>query len=161
MRVEAIEPAWFPASVARSNAPKRLAKPLQRKLPAAERREAPPRAKPNTDETGPAYLKYNAVARRATPAIIRRAPRLGALCLTRHASRPSDANAAISSPPKPTPEGEEETPADPMGDGQKSKDGKLYDKEGREYKVCPQCGYNMYKQGRMWICENCGYSYVE
>ena len=63
--------------------------------------------------------------------------------------------------PKPTPEGEEETPADPMGDGQKSKDGKLYDKEGREYKVCPQCGYNMYKQGRMWICENCGYSYVE
>jgi hypothetical protein len=64
--------------------------------------------------------------------------------------------------PKPTPEGEEEEkPADPMGDGKKSKDGKLYDKEGREYKVCPQCGYNMYKQGRMWICENCGYSYVE
>ena len=64
--------------------------------------------------------------------------------------------------PKPKPEGEEEEkPADPMGDGQKSKDGKLYDKEGREYKVCPQCGYNMYKQGRMWICENCGYSYVE
>ena len=63
--------------------------------------------------------------------------------------------------PKPKPEGEEEEkPADPMT-GEKSKDGKLYDKEGREYKVCPQCGYNMYKQGRMWICENCGYSYVE
>ena len=61
--------------------------------------------------------------------------------------------------PKPKPEEEEEsgTPAP----GEKSKDGKLYDKEGREYKVCPQCGYNMYKQGRMWICENCGYSYVE
>ena len=62
--------------------------------------------------------------------------------------------------PKPE-EGEEEKPADPLGGGQKSKDGKLYDKEGREYRVCPQCGYNMYKQGRMWICENCGYSYVE
>jgi ribosomal protein S27AE len=64
--------------------------------------------------------------------------------------------------PKPKPEGEEEEkPKDPFGTGEKSKDGKLYDKEGREYKVCPQCGYNMYKQGRMWICENCGYSYVE
>jgi hypothetical protein len=64
--------------------------------------------------------------------------------------------------PAPKPEGEEEEkPTDPMGDGQPSKDGKLYDKEGREYKICPQCGYNMYKQGRMWICENCGYSYVE
>jgi ribosomal protein S27AE len=65
--------------------------------------------------------------------------------------------------PKPAPKPEEETgepPADPLA-GDKSKDGKLYDKEGREYKVCPQCGYNMYKQGRMWICENCGYSYVE
>jgi hypothetical protein len=63
--------------------------------------------------------------------------------------------------PKPAPKPEEEEPADPMGNGEKSKDGKLYDKEGREYKVCPQCGYNMYKQGRMWVCENCGYSYVE
>ena len=35
------------------------------------------------------------------------------------------------------------------------------DAEGREYRVCPQCAYNMYKQGRMWVCENCGYSYVE
>jgi ribosomal protein S27AE len=63
--------------------------------------------------------------------------------------------------PKPKPEEEEEKPKDPFGEGEKPKDGKLYDKEGREYKVCPQCGYNMYKQGRMWICENCGYSYVE
>ncbi|HUE87852.1 MAG TPA: hypothetical protein VMO26_17405 [Vicinamibacterales bacterium] len=61
--------------------------------------------------------------------------------------------------PKPEEEGEE-TPKDPFA-SDKSKDGKLYDSEGREYKVCPQCGYNLYKQGRMWICENCGYSYVE
>lgn len=37
----------------------------------------------------------------------------------------------------------------------------LIDDDGREYRVCPQCGNNMYKQGRMWVCENCGYSYVE
>ena len=35
------------------------------------------------------------------------------------------------------------------------------DDEGREYRVCPQCGSNMYRQGRTWTCENCGYSYVE
>jgi ribosomal protein S27AE len=66
-------------------------------------------------------------------------------------------------PPQPKPEeGEEKPPAEnPFGEGGKSKDGKLYDKEGREYRICPQCGYNMYKQGRMWVCENCGYSYVE
>jgi hypothetical protein len=67
--------------------------------------------------------------------------------------------------PKPKPEEEEEEepkkPKDPLGDANKPKDGKLIDKEGREYRVCPQCAYNMYKQGRMWVCENCGYSYVE
>ncbi len=35
------------------------------------------------------------------------------------------------------------------------------DAQGREYRMCPQCGYNMYKQDRTWTCENCGYSYVE
>src|SRR5262249_37276317 len=35
------------------------------------------------------------------------------------------------------------------------------DAQGREYRSCPQCGYNMYRQGRTWTCENCGYSYVE
>ena len=55
-----------------------------------------------------------------------------------------------------------EEPKDPFDTGDK-KDGdkKLIDKEGREYRICPQCGYNMYKQGRMWVCDNCGYSYVE
>jgi anaerobic selenocysteine-containing dehydrogenase len=65
---------------------------------------------------------------------------------------------------KPKPEEkqeEEEKPKDPFGEAEKPRDGKLYDKEGREYRVCPQCAYNMYKQGRMWVCENCGYSYVE
>jgi predicted RNA-binding Zn-ribbon protein involved in translation (DUF1610 family) len=35
------------------------------------------------------------------------------------------------------------------------------DANGNEYRECPQCGGNMYRQGRTWTCENCGYSYVE
>ena len=62
---------------------------------------------------------------------------------------------------KPKEKPKEEKPEDPFGEAEKPKDGKLVDKEGREYRVCPQCAYNMYKQGRMWVCENCGYSYVE
>jgi hypothetical protein len=58
------------------------------------------------------------------------------------------------------PEQKKEEPADPFAKDQK-KDGVLIDADGREYRVCPQCAYNMYKQGRMWFCENCGYSYVE
>jgi hypothetical protein len=65
---------------------------------------------------------------------------------------------------QPPPEKKEEpkAPSDPFADGEKKDDDKkLIDKDGREYRVCPQCAYNMYKQGRMWVCENCGYSYVE
>jgi len=40
-------------------------------------------------------------------------------------------------------------------------DGKLYDSEGVEVRECPECGHNMYQQGRTWTCENCGYSYIE
>ena len=52
---------------------------------------------------------------------------------------------------------------DPFTNDEKGKSGeKTYiDQEGREYRICPQCAYNMYKQGRMWVCDNCGYSYVE
>ena len=35
------------------------------------------------------------------------------------------------------------------------------DPDGNEYRECPQCGSNMYRQGRTWTCENCGYSYIE
>lgn len=35
------------------------------------------------------------------------------------------------------------------------------DENGRDYRICPQCGYNMYRQDRTWTCENCGYSYTE
>ena len=66
-------------------------------------------------------------------------------------------------PPEPPKEEKKPEPKDPFdGDKDGKKDEKkLIDAEGREYRVCPQCGYNMYKQGRMWVCENCGYSYVE
>lgn len=37
----------------------------------------------------------------------------------------------------------------------------LLDEDGREYQICPQCGFKMYKQGHTWTCTNCGYSYVE
>jgi len=64
--------------------------------------------------------------------------------------------------PKPEDEKKKEQPRDPFADGEKpGAEKKLMDDEGREYRVCPQCAYNMYKQGRMWVCENCGYSYVE
>jgi hypothetical protein len=67
-------------------------------------------------------------------------------------------------PQQPKPEDEEkkkEEPKDPFADPDQTEEKKLVDEEGREYRVCPQCAYNMYKQGRMWVCENCGYSYVE
>jgi hypothetical protein len=41
------------------------------------------------------------------------------------------------------------------------RDGKFYDREGVEVRECPECGHNMYRQGRTWTCENCGYSYIE
>jgi ribosomal protein S27AE len=41
------------------------------------------------------------------------------------------------------------------------KDGKFYDRDGVEVRECPECGHNMYQQGRTWTCENCGYSYIE
>ena len=40
-------------------------------------------------------------------------------------------------------------------------DGKFYDRDGVEVRECPECGHNMYQQGRTWTCENCGYSYIE
>jgi predicted RNA-binding Zn-ribbon protein involved in translation (DUF1610 family) len=45
-------------------------------------------------------------------------------------------------------------------DSGSSSDTKL-DANGVEYRECPQCGGNMYRQGRTWTCENCGYSYIE
>ena len=58
-------------------------------------------------------------------------------------------------------EGQDKTAAPPQqakeGDGAET----FVGSDGRPYRVCPQCGSNMYKQGRTWTCENCGYSYEE
>jgi ribosomal protein S27AE len=35
------------------------------------------------------------------------------------------------------------------------------DSAEEETRACPQCGALMYRQGRTWTCESCGYSYVE
>lgn len=68
---------------------------------------------------------------------------------------------AQQQPPEKKKEEPKQPPADPFENEEGEGEKKLIDKEGREYRVCPQCAYNMYKQGRMWVCENCGYSYVE
>jgi hypothetical protein len=60
-------------------------------------------------------------------------------------------------PQQPQPEKPEEEKKDPPSQDNETK----IDKDGREYRVCPQCASNMYRQGRTWTCENCGYSYVE
>jgi hypothetical protein len=33
--------------------------------------------------------------------------------------------------------------------------------DGRKFRMCPVCGYNMYRQNRTWTCENCGFTYDE
>ena len=55
-----------------------------------------------------------------------------------------------------------EKPDPPKGspDESSSTETKL-DASGVEFRECPQCGHNMYQQGRTWTCENCGYSYIE
>ncbi len=69
---------------------------------------------------------------------------------------------ALAQQPQQPPEPEKkEPPKDPFASENEDGEKKMVDKEGREYRICPQCGYNMYKQGRMWVCENCGYSYIE
>jgi ribosomal protein S27AE len=61
-------------------------------------------------------------------------------------------------PQQPQPKPEEEKKEEKVPE--ENSDTKI-DADGREYRVCPQCASNMYRQGRTWTCENCGYSYVE
>lgn len=67
-------------------------------------------------------------------------------------------------PPKDTPK--EERRRGPKTDEeifaeQEQRPEELLDEQGREYRICPQCGNKMYRQGRVWTCTNCGYNYVE
>jgi hypothetical protein len=67
-------------------------------------------------------------------------------------------SAFAQEPQQPQPKPEEEKKEEPAKEGDNET---KIDADGREYRVCPQCASNMYKQGRTWTCENCGYSYVE
>jgi ribosomal protein S27AE len=67
---------------------------------------------------------------------------------------------------KPPEEDDEEAnkPEDPEEEEKKDDlfgDDSTEDGEQEETRACPQCGALMYRQGRTWTCEACGYSYVE
>lgn len=74
---------------------------------------------------------------------------------------PLSALAQQQPPQQPPPEEKEKEKKDEKKEEGSDNKEVLRDAEGREYRICPQCGYNMYQQGRTWTCENCGYSYVE
>ena len=64
------------------------------------------------------------------------------------------------------PEKKEEKPAEKPAETKKDEEQDPFkvtkiDEKGKPYRVCPQCGYNMYQQDKLWNCENCGYSYTE
>ena len=50
---------------------------------------------------------------------------------------------------------------DSTGEEKSSLEKTYTDKDGNLYRICPQCGSNMYKEGKMWVCSVCGYAYVE
>jgi len=61
--------------------------------------------------------------------------------------------------PAPAP-AEKDRPQEPKKD-ETPKKKVLLDEKGREYRVCDMCNANMYKDGKTWTCEQCGYSYDE
>lgn len=65
-------------------------------------------------------------------------------------------SASAQEPPAPTEDKKEEPKKE-----EPAKKKPLIDKDGREYRVCDICGGNMYKEGKTWTCEQCGYSYEE
>lgn len=88
----------------------------------------------------------------------------------------ASAAARAQDPPRQDPQKPKPTPSPSPKDGEKRKGPKtdeeifaeqekaqeeLKDEEGREYRICPQCGFRMYRQGRTWTCSNCGFSYVD
>ena len=66
------------------------------------------------------------------------------------------APAFAQNPPSAPPKEEPKAP-----EGEKKDPNKLYDKSGKEYRVCERCGGNMYREEKTWTCEQCGLSYTE
>ena len=60
--------------------------------------------------------------------------------------------------PTESPKDEERYYDELFGTGDESEENGSEDNETR---ACPQCGALMYRQGKTWTCETCGYSYVE
>lgn len=93
---------------------------------------------------------------------------LFAAALAAAAARAQDPPKPAPSPsPTPTPsprEGERrkgpKTDEEIFAEQEKTRE-ELKDEDGREYRICPQCGFRMYRQGRTWTCSNCGFSYVD
>lgn len=84
-----------------------------------------------------------------------------ALAATARAQDPAPQDPA----PKPSPTPEErrrgpKTDEEIFAEQERARQ-ELVDDEGREYRICPQCGFRMYRQGRAWVCSNCGFSYIE
>lgn len=73
----------------------------------------------------------------------------------------SAVSASAQEPAKPAeaPKKDEEPKKDAKDE--KGADGKpkLFDKQGREYRVCDMCGGSMYLSDKLWTCEQCGFSY--
>ena len=88
------------------------------------------------------------------------------LAPTARAQDPPKPDPPKTDPPKPDPPPQEERRRGPKTDEeifaeQEKAQKELLDDEGREYRICPQCGNRMYRQGRVWTCSNCGYNYVD
>lgn len=87
------------------------------------------------------------------------------LAASARAQDPAKQDPAPQNPPKTDPP-KEERRRGPKTDEeifaeQEQHPAELLDDEGREYRICPQCGNKMYRQGRVWTCSNCGYNYVD
>jgi hypothetical protein len=81
------------------------------------------------------------------------------------AQDPPKQDPAPTPTPKPTPKEEErrrgpKTDEEIFAEQEKQRE-ELVDDDGRQYRICPQCGFKMYRQGRTWTCTNCGYNYVD
>ncbi len=87
------------------------------------------------------------------------------LAASARAQDPARDDPKKSDPPKtaPTPEERRRGPKtdEEIFAEQEQHPAELLDDEGREYRICPQCGNKMYRQGRVWTCSNCGYNYVD
>ena len=88
-----------------------------------------------------------------------------ALAASARAQDPAKQDPARPDPPKTDPPKEEHRRGPKTDEEifaeQEQHPAELLDDEGREYRICPQCGNRMYRQGRVWTCSNCGYNYVE